>query len=102
MGFTRKQTLERWRKNGKSYRRPRTSNTRPGERHALTVPEASAYSIRTVEQATSLIKLQRLVEDFRKYKGTDRKTDVEDALIAKVVRTVWGYQPREIQTEVLR
>ena len=101
MGFNRKQTLKRWRKNSEAYQHPRTSNTRPRERRALTVPEVPAYSIRAVEQATSLIKLQRLVEDFRNYKGADRKTDVEDALIAKVVRTVWGYQPREIQAEVL-
>ena len=93
MSFTRKKSLERRKKAGEPYLRPRTSNTRPGECCALKPLEPPTYSVRTVEHTKSLIKLQKLVEDFRKYEGADRKSDVEDALVAKVIRTVWRYQP---------
>jgi superfamily II DNA helicase RecQ len=87
---------------GEPYQHPRMSNTRPGERLALNGPEHLAYSVGTVECSKSLIKLQKLVEDFQKYEGADRKPDLENALIAKVICTVWGYQPWEIQAEVLQ
>jgi superfamily II DNA helicase RecQ len=102
IGFTRKKTLSRRKEAGEVYLHPRTPNTRPGKCHVSKPVESCNYSVYEVEYTNSLIKLQRLVEEFRKYKGSERKPDVEDTLIAKIIHKVWGYQPREIQAEVLR